>query len=155
MESNWPLLIPPLLALLDDASTVYKIRGCSLLTTFLRVVSPQLLERTGLDEVFQEALTPCLLYLPDLTPEAESLQLLRTLYPTLLTLVRIRFPEEKDQGSKQKALDSIFRYGILKGFALAGGNVRISEFLIRRMSDIVNEMGLASCQHLKVCMCLS
>lgn len=151
LESNWPLLIPPLLALLDDASTAYKIRGCSLLTSFLRTVSPRLLERTGLGEVFQEALTPCLLYLPELTPELESLRLLRIIYPTLLILVRTRFPEERDQECKQKALDHIFRCGILKGFALAGENVRIAECLIRRMSDIVEEMGIASCQHLKVC----
>ena len=149
-ENNWPLLIPPLLALLDDASTAYKIRGCSLLTTYITTIPPQLLERTGLGEVFQEALTPCLLYLPELTPEAESLQLLSAVYPALLSLVRTRFPEAKNQESKQKTLDSLFRYGILKGYAHAGDNVRIADFLVRRMTDVVSEMGIASCKHLKV-----
>lgn len=152
IESNWPLLIPPLLALLDDASTAYKIRGCSLLTTLLRTVPPQLLERTGLGEVFHEALTPCLLYLPALTPEAESLQLLNAVYPTLLALIRTRFPLAKDHGSKQEALDQILRYGILKGYAHAGENVRIAEFLVTRMTDLVTEMGIASCKYLKVCL---
>ena len=101
-------------------------------------------------QVFQEALTPCLLYLPELTPEAESLQLLSAVYPTLLSLVRTRFPEAKDQESMQKTLDNLFRYGILKGYAHAGDNVRIADFLVRRMTDVVNEMGIASCKHLKV-----
>ena len=127
-----------------------KIRGCSLLTTLITTIPPPLLERTGLGEVFQEALTPCLLYLPELTPEAESLQLLGAVYTTLLSLVRIRFPEAKDQGPRQKALDHIFRYGTMNGYAHAGDNVRMADFLVRRMTDVVNEMGIASCKHLKV-----
>ena len=50
----------------------------------------------------------------------------------------------------QKSLDHLFRYGILKGYAHAGDNVRIADFLVRRMTDVVNEMGIASCKHLKV-----
>ena len=112
---------------------------------------PGLLERTGLGEVFQEALTPCLLYLPELTPEAESLHLLSTVYPTLLSLTRTRFAEARDPASKYKTLDHIFRYGILRGYAQAGANVRIAEFLVQRMTNMVNEMEMASAKHLKVC----
>lgn len=137
--------------MLDDASTTYKIRGCAILTIFLKKVRPKLLGRTGLGEVFQEALTPCLLYLPELTPEPESLRLLTVVYPTILSLVRTRFADAKDQRSKQKALDHIFRFGILKGYAQAGENVRIAEFLMRSMTNMVNEMGVASSRHLKVC----
>ena len=151
IENNWPLLIPPLLALLDDAATSAKIRGCSILTTFLGKVPPILLERTGLGEVFQEALTPCLLYLPELTPESESLQLLSIVYPTLLALIRVRFADAKVHRLKEKALYNIFRHGILKGYAQAGENVRIAKLLVQRMTDLVNEMGVASCGLLKVC----
>ena len=121
-----------------------------MLSTFIASIPPQVLERTGLGEVFQEALTPCLLYLPELTPEAESLQLLSAVYPNLLFLIRTRFPEARDRGLMQKSLDHLFRYGILKGYAHAGDNVRIADFLVRRMIDVVNEMGIASCKHLKV-----
>ena len=151
MENNWPLLIPPLLALLDDAATSAKIRGCSILTTFLGKVPPKLLERTGLGEVFQEALTPCLLHLPELTTESESLQLLSVVYPALLAVIRVRFAGAKEQRLKEKALSNIFRYGILNGYAQAGENVRIAEFLVQKMADLIHEMGFASCSHLKVC----
>ena len=129
---------------------MYKVRGCSLLRRLLEIVPSQLLERTGLGEVFQEALTPCLLYLPELTPEAESLQLLNAVYPSLLALVRSRFPQAKQQVLKQKALDQIFRYGILKGYAHAGENVKVAELLVRKMIDLVKEMGVSSCKHIKV-----
>ncbi|KAL8793699.1 MAG: hypothetical protein Q9195_003748 [Heterodermia aff. obscurata] len=138
----------------ETKSKPWKYGQVYLITVFEWILEQlDLLERTGLGEVFQEALTPCLLYLPELTPEAESLQLLSAVYPTLLSLIRTRFPEARDQRSMQKTLDHLFRYGILKGYAHAGDNVRIAEFLVRRMTDVVNEMGMASCKHLKIVLC--
>lgn len=93
---------------------------------------------------------PCLLFLPSLTPEEESLNLLTAVYPTLLAVVRTRFDDAKDGSAKQKALDGIFRYGILKGYAHAGEHVKIAELLVREMGDFVQAMGIDSCRHLKV-----
>lgn len=149
VKANWPLIIPPLLALLDDSSTTYRIKGCELLTTFLNAAPLQMLKRTGLGEVFHNALMPYLLYLPSLTPEKESLQLLSAVYPTLIALVNARFVEEKDRASRTKAFDQLFRYGVFKGYAHAGDNVRIAEFLVHRITDLVKEMGIASLKHLK------
>lgn len=109
-----------------------------------------MLECTGLGEVFQSALMPYLLYLPTLTPEKESLQLLSAVYPTLIALVNARFAEETDLASRTKAFDQVFRYGVLKGYAHAGENVRIAEFLVCRSTDLIKEMGIASMKHLKV-----
>lgn len=150
-----PLLIPPLLALLDDPSAPLTLRGCTLLRTFLRTAPSPLLQRTGLGEVFHSALMPNLLYLPSLTPEEESLQLLGGVYPALLTLVRARFDGEGGggrggKGGRQKALDEVFRVGILKGYAYAGENVMVAAFLVGRMGELVREMGVESCKYLKV-----
>ena len=149
-ESNWPLLIPPLLALIDDPSTTYKIKGCELLSMFLRIAPSQIVERTGLGEVFQNALMPCLLYLPTLTPEEESLQLLSAVYPTLIALVNARFVEDKDRASRTKTFDQLFRDGVFKGYAHAGENVKIAELLVQTITNLVNEMGTTSVKHLKV-----
>ena len=150
IETNWPLVIPPLLALVDDGSTHYKVRGCEGLTRFLNTVPAGLLERTGLGEVFQEALTPCLLYLPTLTAEEESLGLLNSIYPALVTLVYTRYPGDTKQEPRIKALDKIFRIGILKGYAHAGEHVKIAELLVRHMTSLINEMGIFSVKYLKV-----
>lgn len=101
---------------------------------------------------------PNLLYLPSLTPEEESLQLLVGVYPALVALVRARFGdgdgegggEEGGKGRRQKALDEVFRVGVLKGYAYAGENVRVAEFLVGRMGELVREMGVESCKYLKV-----
>jgi len=98
---------------------------------------------------------PNLLYLPSLTPEAESLELLGGVYPALVALVRARFGGEGGggrggQGGRQKALDEVFRVGVIKGYKYAGENVRVAEFLVGWMGELVREMGVESCKYLKV-----
>ena len=150
LEANWPLVIPPLLALLDDPSTDAKIRGCGLLVLLLRITPPSLLQRTGLGEIFHGALIPCLSFLPTLTPEDESLRLLESVYPALLTLVRVRFSDPRPNLQKGQVLDKILRVGILNGYAHAGEHIKIAVLLMERMADIVDEMGITSVKHLKV-----
>ncbi|KAI9652283.1 MAG: CCA tRNA nucleotidyltransferase, mitochondrial [Alyxoria varia] len=91
-EIFWPLLIPPILALIDDVDVTHKARGCALLRNLLVATPPLLLERTGLAEVFEEALRPCLSYLPSLTPQHDGCLLLGEAYPAFFRLAVVRFP---------------------------------------------------------------
>lgn len=150
MQSNWPLIIPPLLALIDDTSIKYKIKGCNLLAIFLQRCPSLLLERTGLGEIFENAVTPCLLSLPSLTEEADSLEMLKVAYPALTSLALVRFPGGQRQAAKVKALDKILRDGVLKGYAQAGEHVRIGKLLVNEMTVLVKELGIESIKHLKV-----
>ena len=167
IESNWPLLIPPLLAILDDSATSLKVRGCEYLQIFLGKVPPELLQRTGLGEVFWETLIPCLSYLPTLTPEYESLELLGAVYPTLLELVSVRFPGDgkgkvlRDEGEKDekrkrenvKALDEVLRKGVLHGYAHVGtDHIKIGTFLVEKLAYVVDAMGIQAIRHLKACL---
>lgn len=137
--------------MIDDTSVTYKVKGCNCLMVLLRVCPATLLERTGLGEVFENAVMPCLLYLPSLTEEAESLQMLRAAYPALIALALARFPDEKDRTARMRALDRILRQGVLKGYAYAGEHVKIAELLVQQIIKLVNEMGIESVKHLKVC----
>lgn len=110
-----------------------------------------MLHRTGLGEVFENAIMPCLMHLPSLTEEAESIQLLSAAYPALFRLARVRFPEDKDHRARIKALDRIMRQGILKGYLHAGENVRIADLLVKQMIVVVDEMGIDIVKYLKVC----
>lgn len=150
IEAYWPLLIPPLLALVDDASTPFKIRGCELLTLFLSKAPSPLLKRTGLGEVFRDALMPYLLYLPSLTPENESTAILDATYGALLALNRRLFPGDGYRLPRTNGFDVVMRDGIFKGYAHAGENVRIAELLVKKMTDLINELGIDSAKHLKV-----
>ena len=150
MQANWPLVIPPLLALIDDTSTKYKVKGCNCLAIFLQQCPSLLLERTGLGEILENAVMPCLMCLPSLTEEAESLELLKAAYPSLVSLAAVRFPDEKHQAAKVNAIDNILRNGLLKGYAQAGEHVRIGKLLVNEMAIVVKELGIDSVKHLKV-----
>ena len=150
MQANWPLIIPPLLALIDDTSTKYKVKGCNFLAIFLQQCPSLLLERTGLGEVFENFAIPCLMSLPSLTEEVESLEILKAAYPALISLALVRFPDERHRVAKVNAFDKILRDGVLKGFAQAGEHVEIGKLLVNQMSIVVKQLGIESVKHLKV-----
>lgn len=100
--------------------------------------------------MFENAVMPCLQYLPTLTEEIDSLQILKAAYPALTSLALVRLEDEKHQADRTKALDRILLYGVLKGYAHAGEHVKIAEVLIDQITDLIKEMGIASAKHLKV-----
>lgn len=168
VETNWGLIVPPILKMLDDIETAWKAAGCELLTMLLNITPPALLARTGLGNVFEEALMPCLAYLPSLTPENESVMLLDKTYPALLALANVMFPPpsasttistpsrplttKKTEGNPrtcEKFLDTLLRQGILAGFAHAGEHVRIAEVLLKHLVPLLEAMQISSVKHLK------
>ena len=92
----------------------------------------------------------CLMYLPSMTEETESLRLLEKAYPALIGLTRIRRQDQRYPPPKIEAMDRVMCSGILKGYAQAGEHVKIAEFLVNRMEEVVNEMGIDVVMYLKV-----
>ncbi|EXJ84761.1 hypothetical protein A1O3_05433 [Capronia epimyces CBS 606.96] len=94
VEAHFFLLVPPVLNMIDDSDAAYKAAGCGLVRRLCEVlvsVRSEMLRRTGLADVFVDALRANFLLLPPLTPEDESLAVLRELYPAFLALVDARF----------------------------------------------------------------
>ncbi|MCJ1396759.1 hypothetical protein MMC18_009651 [Xylographa bjoerkii] len=149
IQEHWPLVIPPLMAVLDDEAISNKVKGCELLVTILKHTPSSLLQKTGIGEIFQDVLMPCLSYLPSLTSEEESVCLLDAVYPTLLVLLRTRFPGYEPTAKRMATLDQILRVGILHGFSQAGEYVKIATVLMYTLSELIEEMGIMSVSHLK------
>ncbi|KAL9104139.1 MAG: hypothetical protein Q9163_000886 [Psora crenata] len=149
IETNWPFIVPPLLALIDDSSIKYKAAGCAKLSTFLQTCPSTTLERTGLGEVFENAVMLCLMYFPSPPEEQEPLLLLDQAYRALLQLARVRFSGVEQRTQKVKMLDKIMRYGVLQGYAHAGEHVQTAVLLVRQMGELTEEMGIDVVKHLK------
>ncbi|KAI9037849.1 Tti2 family protein [Aspergillus affinis] len=91
LEAHFPLLVPALLTLIDDDSLPFRIRGCLLTSDLLIPISgskSDILRRTNLSSVFEDAIRPCLLSLPTITPEDDSISLLNAAYPALLSVLK-------------------------------------------------------------------
>ncbi|WEW61209.1 hypothetical protein PRK78_006699 [Emydomyces testavorans] len=137
IEAQFPLLIPAILSLIDDESLPYKALGCKLLNQLLiplENAKSDILKRTNLDSVFEDALTPCLLSLPTLTPEDQSIHLLQSAYPALFSIIRTRYPpspphkqyyhptpshrktNEQESQSRTNALTRVLRHSIISSY---------------------------------------
>jgi tRNA nucleotidyltransferase (CCA-adding enzyme) len=145
VEQNWHAIIPPLLSILDDIDTEYKAQGCELLKLLLDKTSPSLLKRTGLGDVFEEALMPCLGYLPTLTPEIESARLLSVAYPALMSLSTVLGEETSCQ--RLKLLDTLIRKGILMTFTYCPEHAKITTVITRYLASILDALGMDSIKH--------
>ena len=65
----WHLVIPPVMTLLDDYESYYKLKGLIMVSELLKHVPPETLKRTGIDglliSVRQLAVQCCLLSLKE------------------------------------------------------------------------------------------
>ncbi|KAL6248354.1 hypothetical protein RBB50_004609 [Rhinocladiella similis] len=167
LESHFHLLIPPILNMIDDSDPTYKASGCHLLhmlSNVLLSVQSDMLKRTGLGDVFIDALKGNFTLLPTLTPEDESLSVLCELYPAYIALVDARFcysspgtltsPESK---ARDDLLTALYRHGVMASLEHLSSttsfsstiSVNLTVLLLRQISPVFERMGISSVRHLK------
>jgi tRNA nucleotidyltransferase (CCA-adding enzyme) len=178
VEKQFYLLVPPILTLIDDGDISSKTNGCELLASLCNTLSAcqsTILSRSGLADVFADSLKANFMLLPSLTPENDSLTLLRRLYPAFRALVSATYsPEPRPTSIKnghpqstlpkfsaevskqsdphrdprQKLLDTILRQGILASYSHASDYVAIAEFLIHEAALVICDMRINAVKYL-------
>ncbi|KAI0837781.1 hypothetical protein F5Y06DRAFT_64328 [Hypoxylon sp. FL0890] len=163
LQSHWPLFIPVLLTLLDEPQhTGLKVRALGIFRTFWARCPAGLMQNTGLAEVFEHAVFPAVLYLPSLTPEDESLQILGAAYPALIEMAGLHYTDagsgldlegqpqpQQVSEAQRKLLDKIIREGIMVGYHHAKQHIRLVGLLCETLVCIINGMGILAVKHLK------
>lgn len=142
VAQNWPLYVPVLVTLCEEADLSIRAAGLRSLSAFLQNCPARILKNTGIDAVFEKTVLPSLSFLPSLTPEDDSLTILRPAYDALIQLGKM--------DDKGKLLDRVLREGILAGYAHAEEYVRIVEELLRISREIVQALGINTVKHLSV-----
>lgn len=161
MTQQWPLFVPVVMALVDDGSTRVRSMGLHVMKEFLTKFPNKTLHDTGLASVFEDAILPTLHFLPSLTPEDESIQLLSPAFDALLVLAgklkkaEVSSRPNKSQTPSAPLLDRILRDGILSAYFHAKEHIRICQLLFAINSRLIREMGINAVKHLKVCLELS
>lgn len=151
VERNCHAIIPPLLSITDDIDIEFKAVGCDLLKLLLDKTPPALLNRTGLGVVFEEALMPCLGYLPTLTPEDESAKLLSVAYPALISLSKaldFDTPHSNTPNRRIKVLDTLVRKGVLMTYTYCPEHAKVLTTLCAQLCSILSSLQLDSIKHL-------
>jgi hypothetical protein len=155
--------------MIDDNNLPFKTRGCALLTQLLQSIqesNSNILRRTNLTSVFEDAVTPCLLSLPSITSEERSLEILGEAYPALLSTLRTTYKgpsqSEKDKGLFTNSLAIILRSNLISSFHHVSSSTpamgsatasfphpRLSTFLLDKMAIVVNELGINAAKYLQ------
>ncbi|KAK7527194.1 uncharacterized protein IWZ02DRAFT_515295 [Phyllosticta citriasiana] len=158
IEQSWPLLIPPILTLLDDSEPRFKTIGCELLHGLLDSTTPSLLARTGLERVFRDALESALSYLPPLTPEPESTPLLNAAYPAFIALLQVTTPLPTSSAplspasiARANALAPLLSSHILPDLAhqtTISPHVGTARALLSQLCSLVPLLGVHAVKHL-------
>lgn len=151
IEANWPLIIPPILTTLDTGDVLTKCQGCQILECLLSKIEPDLLKRTGLGEVIWDAVTPCLHFLPPLTPLDISDRVIGKAFDVLILLAQTRCPQLEQTREKVKLLHQILREGVFQGMTYAGDNVKVVQMFMQNTRKLVDELKIYTLRHLPVC----
>lgn len=157
MAQQWPLFVPVVMALVDDGATRVRSMGLHIMKEFLTKFPNKTLYDTGLASVFEDAILPTLHFLPTLTPEDESIELLSPAFDALLVLVgklkkaKVKSGTNTSRTPSAPLLDRILRDGVLSAYFHAKEHIRICQLLFAISSRLINEMGIHAVKHLKVC----
>lgn len=175
LEAHFPLLVPAILSLIDDSSIHFKTKGCNLLNELLKPIQKSgsdILLRTNLASVFQDAITPCLLSLPSITPEEGSLKLLGAAYPALLSLLKTAYKNpstkksqsqtEEDKEKYLTSLSKILRSNLISSFHHISSSTpaitttsasfpypQLSTFLLEWIATFITELGIHTTKYLQ------
>ncbi|THC99981.1 hypothetical protein EYZ11_000560 [Aspergillus tanneri] len=172
LEEHFPLLVPAILTLIDDDSLPFKTRGCNLVSRLLIPIQDSksdILRRTNLSSVFEDAIRPCLLSLPTITPEDDSISLLSAAYPALLSILKTNAQNSftiPPQISKELYISRItktLRENLIPSFHhISSTNTtfssasfssfpypRLSTVLLNHMSHILLDLGIHTTKYLQ------
>jgi hypothetical protein len=172
IDSQFSLLVPPMLALMDIDDLMQRKIGFEFLRNLCDNIircESAVLTRTGFTKIFEDSLGHSMLLLPALTPEDESLEILGSLYPTYRALVQAssfsasravarpsapltehEMPSDASSlGKSVRAMqDRMLRDGLLAGYVHASDHVRIATLLVTEMSRVIEMMGIFSAKYL-------
>lgn len=173
LERHFPLLIPPLLALIDDDDLAFKARGCHLLSQLLEPIresQSDILQRTNLSSVFEDAIKQCFFSLPSITPEEDSIRLLSAAYPALLSVLKTAYrspssttttKHPQNQGLYVTGITKILRDHIIPSFNHISStgttsasfasfpHPRLSTLLLDQLRTVLPELGIYTTKYLQ------
>lgn len=148
LREHWPLFTPVLLTISEDDDVGVRILGLTITMDFLEKCPGTILNSTGIGKVFEDVILPSVLYLPSLTPEEESVKIIRPAYEALVILAR----KEPDVSSpvRRALLDKVLRDGLLAAYGHASNYLLVVEVLMSTTTTVLDTLEIYSIKHLPV-----
>jgi len=110
-------------------------------------VDEAFLAKTGITEVFWQAISPNLSALPPITDLNESVALLSVTYPTLIALSRLWYTERV---KRMFLLDKVVRDGFIHAMLFSADKLKVVAVEFQSLNLLIEEMDINFVKHLKV-----
>lgn len=145
IESQWPLIVPAVLNVVDDYEPAIKAKGCDILRTLITAVSEKFLTQTGLVSVLWDSCRPILSYVPPGTSLRDTL----ALFPKGVDCMLAIAVKESSSAARQTRLNELLRDGLLKAISHGDQKVDLLIVLLAKLEDTVATMGTNAIAHLQ------
>ncbi|MBW0494264.1 hypothetical protein O181_033979 [Austropuccinia psidii MF-1] len=154
LQEIWPLLIPPIITLLEESTPRYRLRGLQMSISLLEHTPSPIICRTGIDSLLQSffSTTFSFLNIP------QTLDLLNSTFEANLKLIESQWlasqKNRQDQVARYNRYDQLMEESVFN--VLAFGKTRekhtnsINDFIIIRMSNMVHMLGYPIGRYLRV-----
>ncbi|GET04355.1 hypothetical protein RCL_jg7779.t2 [Rhizophagus clarus] len=142
IENIIGLIVPPTLSLIDDYNVNFKTRGVSILDHLLKELTPDIIQRTGLGEVFHEALSRCLTY----QNEESHVPLLRQSFSAIISLVSLT--EKPNSEPRFIKYEQILSNNVVRGFIFSGDKIVIRIVLLEQIPKLSQELEIVMVKYL-------
>ncbi|KZP00296.1 hypothetical protein CALVIDRAFT_510353 [Calocera viscosa TUFC12733] len=142
-QDMWPLLVPPIMTLMDDWEATFRIKGILVVDELLKQTDGQLLKRTGVDKLLFASLENSFSQLH--TPQTPQLLFDAIRCYTVLT-TRVTAPESEERFNRLS--DGISK-GVLNAWSYAGSDVATMQSAAEGLALLVTELGIGSVRFLK------
>lgn len=141
-----PLIIPPLLIMLDDYKSTYRLHALRILPHFLRI-PPAVLKRTGIAQLLLNSLQHSI----SLHPTSPEPPILVPSMIQLFALLRVAYKGEEAEAAKQ--IEQAVERGLVNGWAYAKSGREGTEALVgvaKGVELVCGECGLGVVRWLRV-----
>ncbi|KZT60838.1 hypothetical protein CALCODRAFT_480483 [Calocera cornea HHB12733] len=142
-QDMWPLLVPPIMTMMDDWQPQYRIKALRIVDNLLERADAQLLKRTGIDTLLFTSLENSFSQLH--TPETPRL-LFEAIRCYILLTSRVTAPDSEERFNRVS--DAISK-GVLNAWSYAGNDLATMQSAAEALALLVRELGIGSVRFLK------
>ena len=145
-----PIILPPLLILMDDYKSSYRIRGLQILPAFLHI-PPHVLHRTGIALLLLRSIQHSI----SLHPTPPEPPLLEISFERLFDLLHVLYPAgQGKEAEAAKQVEEAVEKGIINGWAYAKSGQEGVEALVgvaKAVGMVCREVDLGVIRWMRVC----
>jgi len=157
LREIWPLIIPPIITLVESSVPRYRLRGLQLSIHLLRNVPPLLICQTGINSILQNAFSTTF----GLLNIQQTFDLLNAAFDASMMLIEVQWKASqqtpKDQANRYNQINQLMEESVFNALSFGkgqghDGQMELHNFAVRRVIEITRELGYGIGRHIRVIM---